>query len=228
MVIAVVLAILGSYVVGSIPFGYLAGRLKGVDVRTRGSGNIGATNVFRVIGKTAGIAVFSLDFCKGYIPVAVGGSLAGNGILPDWVPVVMALAAILGHNYTFWLGFKGGKGIATSAGAIVALVPLAVGLAAGVWIVLMVATRYVAVASLGAALTIPLVVAGTGIRNDAVDAPLLGFSVLVAILAFVRHRANITRLMSGSEHRFGTSGGDMAGGEHIVRGGESGEGRESG
>ena len=217
MIIAAIVAVLASYLLGATPFGYLAGRLKGVDIRTKGSGNIGATNVFRVIGKPAGIAVFVLDFLKGFVPVVVGQGLVEEGVLPAWIAVLLALATILGHNYTCWLGFRGGKGIATSAGAIVALMPLAVAIAAGVWMVLALATRYVAVASLGAALAIPLVVLGVGLRSASMDVPLLGFSIFVAILAFVRHRANIERLMNGSEHRIGAkSQAKTEGKEHDV------------
>ena len=206
MLTAVAFAVLGSYFVGAVPFGFLAGRLCGVDVRTKGSGNIGATNVFRVIGKPAGITVFILDFQKGYLPVTVGKHLLEGGTLPEWIPVVLALATILGHNYTFWLGFKGGKGIATSAGALVALVPFAVGIAVIVWLLLVFTTRYVAIASLGSALAIPVVVIVGGIRGGTTDVPLFVFSILVAILAFLRHRTNIVRLIAGTEHRFGRRG----------------------
>lgn len=218
MIIAAIVAVLASYLLGATPFGYLAGRLKGVDVRTMGSGNIGATNVFRVIGKPTGIAVFVLDFLKGFVPVVLGQRLVEEGVLPEWIAVLLALATILGHNYTFWLGFRGGKGIATSAGAIVALLPLAVGIAAVVWIVLALTTRYVAVASLGAALAIPLVVLVVGLRGGSMDVPLLAFSILVAMLAFVRHRANLERLMQGSEHRIGGKGEVKTDGqEHDVK-----------
>jgi glycerol-3-phosphate acyltransferase PlsY len=197
--------------------------MKGLDIRTVGSGNIGATNVFRVIGKSAGITVFVLDFLKGFVPVMAAQRAVTQGVLPEWSLVFLALAAILGHNYTFWLGFRGGKGIATSAGAIVALLPVAVGIATVVWIVLMLLTRYVAVASLGAAITIPVVVVAIGMRGDVINLPLLGFSILVMILAFVRHRTNIVRLMEGSEHRFGSrrerestgEGGDGKGSEQV-------------
>lgn len=218
MIIAAIVAVLASYLLGATPFGYLAGRLKGVDVRTMGSGNIGATNVFRVIGKPTGIAVFVLDFLKGFVPVVLGQRLVEERVLPEWIAVLLALATILGHNYTFWLGFRGGKGIATSAGAIVALLPLAVGIAAVVWIVLALTTRYVAVASLGAALAIPLVVLVVGLRGGSMDVPLLAFSILVAMLAFVRHRANLERLMQGSEHRIGGKGEVKTDGqEHDVK-----------
>ena len=118
-----------GYIAGATPFGFLAGKAKGVDIRKHGSGNIGATNVLRILGKPIGVSVFLADFLKGALPVLLSVYLVGRDGVPlqafgrDVVPVFVALATILGHNFTFWLGFKGGKGVATSAGALVALMP---------------------------------------------------------------------------------------------------------
>lgn len=190
-----IVVLVASYVFGATPFGYLAGRLRGMDIRKHGSGNIGATNAFRVLGKPIGIAVFMLDFLKGLLPV-----LMASQVFPDapMAPVLAGIGAILGHNFTFWLGFRGGKGIATSAGVLLALLPVAMLVGLGVWFILFFTTRYVAVASIAAAIAIPIVTAVRAWENR----PLLIFSIAIAILAIVRHRSNIQRLMAGTENRF--------------------------
>ena len=195
------IVLLASYLVGATPFGYLAGKMRGIDIRDHGSGNIGATNVLRVLGKPVGITVFLLDFLKGLVPVLVAKYLSDGNTAEagqSLAPILAALGAILGHNFTFWLKFRGGKGVATSAGALIALLPIAVACGLAVWILLFFGTRYVAVASMGAALTIPVVTAIT----DWGHTPLLVFSIAIAVLAVVRHRANIRRLLAGNENRF--------------------------
>jgi acyl phosphate:glycerol-3-phosphate acyltransferase len=190
-------AVVASYVFGATPFGYLAGRMRGMDIRQHGSGNIGATNAFRVLGKPTGITVFVLDFLKGLLPVLVAARVFPDaGLAP---PLLAGIGAILGHNFTFWLKFRGGKGIATSAGVLLALLPVAMLVGLGVWLLLFLSTRYVAVASIGAAFAIPVV---TALRNVADTTPLLIFSIAIAVLAIVRHRPNIQRLIAGTENRF--------------------------
>lgn len=184
-----------SYVFGATPFGYLAGRMRGMDIRQHGSGNIGATNAFRVLGKPTGITVFVLDFLKGLLPVLIAAQLLPEAPL---APLLAGIGAILGHNFTFWLGFRGGKGIATSAGVLLALLPVAMMVGLVIWFILFFSTRYVAVASIAAAITIPIVTA----LRDGENRPLLVFSIAVAILAIVRHRPNIQRLITGTENRF--------------------------
>ncbi len=157
-----------SYLLGSIPTGYLAGRARGVDIRKVGSGNIGATNAFRILGKKAGIFVLLMDAFKGYLACVLAPMLAMTIIPnspadPTTLGLVAGVAAILGHNYTFWLKFKGGKGIATSAGVLLA------GRAAALttlvaWLIIFLATRYVSLASIAAALTLPFAV---GLTNKA-------------------------------------------------------------
>ena len=194
----------GSYLIGSIPFGYLAGRLCGIDIRTKGSGNIGATNALRVLGKKWGYAVFLLDFLKAWLPVklALGWGIALM-VHPASAPGALAgLCALLGHSFPVWLSFKGGKGIASSAGVMVGLFSLAVFLVClGMWLLLFTVTRYVSIASIVAAISLP---AAVGILVLLHRADWLGFtvSVMMAFLAIWRHRSNIVRLRTGTEPRF--------------------------
>lgn len=187
-----------AYVVGATPFGFLAGKMRGVDIREHGSGNIGATNVLRVVGKPVGIAVFVLDVLKGLVPVAVAKLASDSSV----IHILTAVGAILGHNYTFWLGFKGGKGIATSAGAIATLMPIPLAAGLVVWLVLFFTLKWVSVASMGAAVALPGVFAILTVVSGERDWPLLGFAVFLAVMALWRHRANIGRLRRGEENKF--------------------------
>lgn len=201
--IACLSAAAAAYVVGATPFGYIAGRMRGIDIREHGSGNIGATNVFRVLGKRTGIPVFILDMLKGLVPVLVTGWLVRRqGIDSDWPSIVAAVCAVLGHNFTFWLSFKGGKGIATSAGVLLALLPLPLLAALVVWLVLFFTTRYVALGSIGAAITVPVVAAVLHFWRAAPSLPLVCFAVLIGVLGVWRHHSNIRRLLNGTENRF--------------------------
>lgn len=197
--VTALLIALGAFLLGSIPTGYLVARAKGIDIRQHGSGNIGATNVFRTLGKPLGVLVFVIDALKGFAAVWLASRL-GSG--SDWSGIIAAVAAIAGHNYTPWLGFKGGKGIATSAGVLIALMPWAVLAIALVWFAVFFATRYVSLASISAAAALPAAVGALWFYGCGGSAPLLGFSVLIAALAIWRHRSNIERLMAGTEHRF--------------------------
>jgi glycerol-3-phosphate acyltransferase PlsY len=194
----------GSYLLGSIPFGYLAGRLCGIDIRTKGSGNIGATNALRVLGKKWGYSVFFLDFLKAWLPVklALGWGIALM-VHPASAPGALAgLCALLGHSFPIWLGFKGGKGIASSAGVIVGLFSLPVFLIClGLWLLLFTVTRYVSVASIAAAAVLPVAVATLYSLHRA-DWLSLTVSIVMAALAIWRHRSNIARLRVGTEPRF--------------------------
>lgn len=194
-----------SYFIGSIPSGYLVARSQGVDIRQHGSRNIGATNVLRVMGKKWGYLVFLCDSSKGFLAVKLGFLIAAHSLQsPVLGEVIAAIAGILGHNYTFWLGFKGGKGIATSGGVILALFPIAVICCiAIVWVVVFYSSKYVSLASIAAAVALPfsvfLFVPKTGTEFWVV----FGFSILVCVLAVWRHQSNIVRLMNGTETRFG-------------------------
>ena len=209
MIFQLTLLILAAYVVGATPFGFLMGKAKGLDIRNHGSGNIGATNVVRIVGKKEGVFVFALDVLKGLVPVLVGQSIAGD-ILGEhsdrWqsaVCVAIALATILGHNHTFWLGFKGGKGVATSGGALSALIPWEVLAAVIVWVVVFIAKRYVSLASICAAVTLPVAMLVHGMIRGKHELPLLVLGFVVATLGVWRHRANIARLRQGTESRMG-------------------------
>lgn len=209
MILQLTLLILAAYVIGATPFGFLMGKAKGLDIRNHGSGNIGATNVLRIVGKKEGILVFALDVLKGLVPVLIGQRMAEQ-ILGEhsaqWLSVVcvmIAMATILGHNHTFWLGFKGGKGVATSGGALVALMPWAVLAAFVVWMSVFLAKRYVSLASICAAITIPIALLIQGGISGHLEIPLVLLAFLVAVLGVWRHRLNIARLRAGTENRMG-------------------------
>ncbi len=203
-----------AYLIGSFPSGYLAGRICGVDLQKAGSGNIGATNAMRVLGKKWGYAVFACDALKGALAVMAGFLIAEvprwAGPAPVHVAVAGALFVVLGHSFPVWLAFKGGKGIATSAGIMLALFPFAVFLSGlVVWLTLFYSTRYVSIASLGAAVALPvsaLVLMIFG-RPDTMiigkcDPVLVVIAILMGGLAIWRHKANIERLLAGTEKRF--------------------------
>jgi acyl phosphate:glycerol-3-phosphate acyltransferase len=195
-----------SYLLGSIPFGYLAGRLAGVDIRKTGSGNVGATNVVRVLGKRYGYPVFALDVLKGFGAVKISMLLA-PGRPPEWnspeiFGIFAAIFSVLGHLYPPWLKFKGGKGVATSAGALLALTPLATIIAAAIWVVVFWATRYVSLASVVAAIALPFVVILVRSNEQNTVRPLFYSSACVATIVVWRHRSNLSRLMRGTEPRF--------------------------
>jgi len=194
------LALAISYAAGSIPFAYLAGAAAGVDLRKQGSGNLGATNVFRVLGWKVGILVFLADALKGALPVL----LLPPRIVAPGDPVLWALgcgiAAIVGHVRPLYLGFrKGGKGVATAAGVFFALAPLPMLIAFAVFVAIVLGTGYVSLGSLVAALLLPALL----LITRGADSPLFIVSVVIACFVFWTHRANIGRLRRGEEHRFG-------------------------
>jgi glycerol-3-phosphate acyltransferase PlsY len=204
------ICILAAYVIGAMPFGYWLSKLKGIDIREHGSGNIGATNVFRVVGPKVGISVFVLDIFKGFLPVFAGKriiepTLSGIDTADQWLgaaAVALALAAIIGHNYTFFLGFKGGKGIATSAGAMLAFLPIVLATSLATWILTLYFSGYVALASIAAALSIPPTTFVLGWISGEINYPVIFFGVFASIMAIWRHRSNIKRLLAGEEDRF--------------------------
>jgi glycerol-3-phosphate acyltransferase PlsY len=205
-----------AYLAGSIPFGLIVGKAKGIDPRTAGSGNIGATNVGRLLGFKFFLLVFLLDLLKGLTPMLVASYVLG-GIAPadrtasqNLLHLLIGFAAIAGHMFSIFLGFKGGKGVATSAGVALGLYPFftlagLVGLL--IWGVIFGISRYVSLASMIAALAFPLAFivigqyAGWNVFAPA-QLPLLIFASLVAVMIVVRHRSNISRLMAGTESRF--------------------------
>jgi acyl phosphate:glycerol-3-phosphate acyltransferase len=177
------------------------GKAKGVDIRKIGSGNIGATNVFRALGTPAGIFVLVIDGLKGYAACAwlCDGLEKPLGVTEgnlEYLRIVAGLGALMGHNYTCWLKFKGGKGIATSAGVLVALVPWALLIIAGVWLVLFLTTRYVSLGSIAASVSLPFAIWIThGSRT------MIIVGTAMAALAVYKHRGNIQRLLQGNESR---------------------------
>lgn len=185
-------AIAGSYLLGSIPFALLIGRMHGVDIRQHGSGNVGATNVVRVLGKGPGILCFVLDFLKGAGPV--WGTLWLG--LPLWGVLLVAMASILGHSRSVFLRFTGGKSVATGAGTVVALAPLAGLGALALWGGVFLASRIVSLASLAAAVALPALMALTRQPWETV-----AYAAVVALYVVIRHRSNIQRLMKGTEPR---------------------------
>ncbi|MHC4908144.1 MAG: glycerol-3-phosphate 1-O-acyltransferase PlsY [Planctomycetota bacterium] len=237
------LSILGAYLVGSIPFGLIIGLSRGVDIRTAGSGNVGATNVGRLLGRRLGITCFVLDALKGAIPVLVAGSLAGvlgrhpldagawsTGLVdqaPDsasaadlWLWLLVACAALLGHMFSPWLGFRGGKGVATGFGGMLAMWPvltLPAAAALVVWLLVVAAFRYISLASVSAAISLPVTTLILAFARGAGDestgtahalerwAPALTITTLLAVLVAVRHRSNIARLRAGTEPKIGAA-----------------------
>lgn len=196
-----------GYLLGSFPTGYLVAKAKGIDIRKVGSGNIGATNAFRILGKGPGSLVLLIDAVKGGLacaglPALVGVFGFGRELSPtamEWLPLLAGFSAILGHNYTCWLGFKGGKGIATSAGVLLALVPMALLIILTVFLIAFGLSRYVSLGSILAAAALPFAAWATGASR-----PIIGVTTVMAILAIYKHRANIQRLLAGTENRVGS------------------------
>lgn len=188
-----------AYLLGSIPFAYLAGRARGVDLRRHGSGNLGATNAVRVLGVPTGAAVYLLDTLKGFVPVFVLAPLLLTGRQDLWA-IAMGVAAIAGHVRPVYLGFqKGGKGVATAGGVFLALAPLATALGLAVWLLVFVPTGYVSLASIVTAALFPFAMLGTGTPARSV---LFAVAVIMAVFVVWAHRSNIGRLRRGEEHRF--------------------------
>jgi acyl phosphate:glycerol-3-phosphate acyltransferase len=190
------LGVVTAYVVGAVPVGFLVGRMFGAgDIRRHGSGNIGATNVMRTLGKGPAILTLVGDVVKGYLAVALGAALAGAA--PAAV-AACAVAAVGGNCWSIFLGFRGGKGVATGLGAFLRLVPLATAAAVPVFVVVVATTRYVSLGSLLAAACVPLGAWALGYPPSSALA-----AVGVVVIIALRHRENIARLAAGTEHRFG-------------------------
>lgn len=202
--LALAATLLVGYGAGSLPFGLWLGRwFRGVDVRTLGSGNLGATNVYRSLGPGIGVATLLLDIAKGALPVgllphsALGVAFPGG---PEWCALAAAFAAVAGHVWTFLAGFKGGKGVATSAGVLLALSPPAFGVFVGVFLVTLLLTRYVSLGSMLGAVAFSIALAR--FSPAGVASPSFVVGVLLALLVIVRHKDNIVRLLNGEERRF--------------------------
>lgn len=207
--------IVAGYIAGSVPFGLLIGLARGVDVRKSGSGNLGTTNVGRVLGRKWGILCFVLDVLKGALPV-VGAGVAlgylGRDPLPHldaWKWLAVAAAAVLGHVFPVWLKFRGGKGVATSLGVLLGFWPVLTlpGIAAAAtWIVVVLLWRYVSLASIAAAISLLIYLIAFGLlRGSTMEnlSPFLIVATFLVLLVIVRHRSNIGRLLAGTENKIG-------------------------
>ena len=193
-------AALLAYLLGSIPFGFIAGLIAGVDVRKHGSGNIGATNTLRVLGTKYGYSVFVADVLKGFVAVRIALWLARFDPSTGYcIGILAAFFVVVGHSFPLWLRFRGGKGVAAAAGACLGLVPLATVVAAVVWVATLLMFRYVSLASIVAAIVLALSALFLGYATDPI---LLTFTCLIAALIILRHRSNIARLLQGREPRF--------------------------
>jgi acyl phosphate:glycerol-3-phosphate acyltransferase len=197
------LSVLLAYFLGAIPFGLIIGRLSGVDILNHGSGNIGATNVQRVLGTDKGLAVLGLDVIKGMLAVVLA-QFASMGISTIY-PTLAALAAVLGHSYSVFLRFRGGRSVSVALGAFLLLAPQAIGIALGVFLLTTFITRFVSLGSILAALAFFLTVAARFFFFHRGDLPMCIVCLLVAFLIIIRHRANIARLLHGEERRFSFS-----------------------
>jgi acyl phosphate:glycerol-3-phosphate acyltransferase len=196
-----------GYFCGSIPFGYFAGKLRGIDIREHGSKNIGATNVIRVCGKGIGIPVFLLDVLKGWFPawftqqqLIHGGASA---MMVSTLGILAGVAAVLGHNYTCWLKGRGGKGVASSLGMLLGCTPVAGLIGFGSWALVTFTTKYVSLGSIVAAIVVPSSLAIMMARSEEWNPVLLGFVTLLGIVMVWRHRPNIQRLLAGTESKIG-------------------------
>lgn len=190
----IVLIIIISYSLGSIPTAYLVGRIFGkVDIRTIGSGNVGASNVFRAVGKTAGISVLIVDILKGFLPVYLVHYL-GYDML---TMITAGLGAIIGHVWTIFLKFKGGKGVATGVGVFLGLAPLPVLIILSVFIVVVAISKYISLGSIIGAFLLPLLL--FLFERERV---IINFGIVVSLLIVIRHIPNIKRLITGQEHKF--------------------------
>lgn len=196
-----------AYLLGSIPFGLVVSNARGVDIRAHGSRNIGATNVWRVLGRTWGLVTFFCDVAKGWLAVVLGFWIAarfpGTFRDPTFAGITAALGCIAGHNFPIWLKFHGGKGVATSLGVIIGMMPLASIVIFAIWLVVLKISRYVSLASIVAALALPVVVIALLFADRLHGWGNFYFACAAALLVIRRHRENIKRLVAGTENRFG-------------------------
>jgi glycerol-3-phosphate acyltransferase PlsY len=190
------LLLLAAYLLGALPTSHIVGRLHGIDLRQHGSGNLGATNAFRVLGWKAALPIFIVDIAKGWFPAFWFPRWDGLPS-PDWA-LAYGASAIVGHVYSVYVRFRGGKGVATSAGVLLAIAPAAAGIGLAVWIMIVSLTGFVSLASMAAAVVVAIAV---GVLRGA--GPVFWLTAALAGFVVFAHRANIRRLLAGTEHRFG-------------------------
>lgn len=202
MTLTIVLLILAAYILGATPTSYIAGRLgRGIDLREHGSKNLGATNVYRILGWKYAIPVGLIDIAKGAIPVLLFPPLAGPDA-PRWLPLALGGAAVVGHMFSPYVRFKGGKGVATAAGMFLALAPFALLIALAVWVLCLWLSGYVSLSSILAVVSVPVTV--RLLQPD--DMPVFWAAIVLVLLIVFAHRRNIARLLAGTESRFRTRG----------------------
>jgi len=206
VIVSHIVGIIISYLIGGIPFGYLIAVAKGIDIRTQGSGNIGATNVGRVLGKRYGLIIFFLDMLKGFAVVFLVPALVSSAVkLPtttdNLLVILCGFCAVLGHAFPVYLRFSGGKAVATSFGVFIWLAPVSIAIAFGVWLLTVIVTRYVSLGSMLGSLSLvgAIVVVADSPFGDNIY--LTALSVAVAILIIIRHISNIQRIIAGTEKR---------------------------
>ena len=210
LIVGYIVTAIAGYFLGSIPTGFLVGRARGIDIRTVGSGNMGATNVFRTLGKPAGILVLAVDVLKGFVAAKLLAlaarqifAVSAGLIVADNFAIIAGLCAVLGHNYTCWLQFKGGKGIATSLGVLIALFWNVALIVLVIWILVAAISRYVSLASIIAATWLPIAVIFFHCVWGDYSGRLVLISVVMGALAVYKHKPNIQRLLKGTERRIG-------------------------
>ena len=201
-IIDIVVVAVASYLIGAVPFSYLAGKaFAGLDLRRHGSGNLGASNTFRLLGPRIAVAVLIGDVAKGFVPVFFAGAIAPRGVMPvHWLMLVAAFFAVLGHMFSPYVRFSGGKGVATTTGAFLALSPIAIGATFVIFILVFAARRIVSLASITSAAALPVVVLvldRTGLSRS--HWSLLAVSILIAVVMLAKHHSNIKRLLAGEE-----------------------------
>ena len=200
MIYNIILCSILSYLLGSIPTSFLMGKLmKGIDIRKHGSGNVGATNALRVLGTKIGIITLLIDIVKGFFAVQIGKQLVSEPT--NLFLIGTGLLAIIGHIFTIFLKFKGGKGVATSAGVFIALSPLPVAIALIVFVVTVWISKYVSLGSMLAAFVFFLVELIVNVKNRFADVELLIFIFLIMLFIIIRHKTNIKRIIDGNENR---------------------------
>ncbi len=198
------IAIITAYLVGSIPFGYLVARARGVDLTKMGSGNIGATNVYRALGLKTALGVFALDVAKGFAGTRVIPLLTRHTFETSTFNLICGLAVILGAVGSVFMRFKGGKGVASGVGVFLGLAPLATAMSLGIWAIVVSISRYVSLGSLIGAIALPMLVAILG-KHGATHDPVFYLAVVIMIIVIIRHRSNIRRLVNGTESKIGRS-----------------------
>ena len=206
MIVSYIVGIIISYLIGGIPFGYLIAVAKGIDIRTQGSGNIGATNVGRVLGKKYGLIIFFLDMLKGFavvflVPPLISSAVKFSMTTDNLLVILCGFCAVLGHAFPVYLRFSGGKAVATSFGVFIWLAPVSIAIAFGVWLLTVIVTRYVSLGSMLGSLSL------VGAIVVVVDSPfgdniyLMALSAAVAVIIIIRHISNIQRIIAGTEKR---------------------------